>query len=57
MGSGSLEPACASGLPSITSKKAIKANDTATFVCLSMTHLLWESTTLITALRFTLRKM
>src|SRR5215472_7527965 len=36
-GSGSCEPAFAFGVPSIMSEKAIRTNDTATFVCLSMT--------------------
>src|SRR6516164_5420678 len=37
MGSGSLEPAFTPGVPAIMSEKAIRTNDTATFVCLSMT--------------------
>jgi ketosteroid isomerase-like protein len=37
MGSGSLELAFASSVPSIMSEKATRTNDTATFACLSMT--------------------
>ena len=37
MGSGSLEAAFASGVPSIMNEKAIRTNDTATFANLSMT--------------------
>jgi len=37
MGSGSLELALAPGVPSTMSEKATRTNDTATFVCLSMT--------------------
>jgi hypothetical protein len=35
--SGRLEPAFASGVPSIMSEKASRKNDTAIFVCLSVT--------------------
>jgi len=37
MASGSVEPALASGVPSIMSEKATRTNVTATFACLSMT--------------------
>jgi hypothetical protein len=46
MGSGSLEPAFASGVPSIMSEKATRTNDTATFFVSAWLFLLWENATL-----------
>jgi hypothetical protein len=51
MGSGSLEPAFASGVPTIISEKAASTNDTAAFDRLSMTIPPLENATLTAALR------